>query len=121
MPKDFVDNPTNPRVRSKCYMGGHWLYNAGVHVLHVVHSRDFGRYESYYAALPWPCNAALLRLCDVALRQPFDAAPRMSSAQPEPEEPWLLREPDSPWVMRTYAGHSTAEASNELYRGNLAK
>ncbi|WP_425299400.1 protein meaA [Nocardioides panacisoli] len=28
---------------------------------------------------------------------------------------------DRPWVMRTYAGHSTAEASNELYRGNLAK
>ncbi|HRI98050.1 MAG TPA: methylmalonyl-CoA mutase family protein, partial [Nocardioides sp.] len=28
---------------------------------------------------------------------------------------------DRPWVMRTYAGHSTAEASNALYRGNLAK
>ena len=28
---------------------------------------------------------------------------------------------DKPWVMRTYAGHSTAEASNELYRNNLAK
>ena len=30
-------------------------------------------------------------------------------------------ERDKPWVMRTYAGHSTAEASNALYRGNLAK
>ncbi|MFD3564301.1 protein meaA [Streptomyces sp. NPDC058686] len=28
---------------------------------------------------------------------------------------------DRPWLMRTYAGHSTAEASNELYRRNLAK
>jgi (2R)-ethylmalonyl-CoA mutase len=28
---------------------------------------------------------------------------------------------DSPWVMRTYAGHSTAAASNALYRTNLAK
>lgn len=28
---------------------------------------------------------------------------------------------DKPWVMRTYAGHSTAEASNALYRTNLAK
>src|SRR4051794_20205190 len=28
---------------------------------------------------------------------------------------------DKPWGMRTYAGHSTAEASNALYRGNLAK
>src|SRR3546814_17292443 len=28
---------------------------------------------------------------------------------------------DRPWVMRTYAGHSTAEASNELYRNNLSK
>ena len=28
---------------------------------------------------------------------------------------------DKPWLFRTYAGHSTAEASNELYRKNLAK
>ncbi|MEU0315636.1 protein meaA [Nocardioides sp. NPDC006273] len=28
---------------------------------------------------------------------------------------------DRSWLMRTYAGHSTAEASNELYRNNLAK
>jgi len=28
---------------------------------------------------------------------------------------------DRPWLIRTYAGHSTAEASNALYRGNLAK
>ncbi|MBG6095139.1 protein meaA [Nocardioides luteus] len=28
---------------------------------------------------------------------------------------------DRSWLMRTYAGHSTAEASNELYRTNLAK
>jgi len=26
-----------------------------------------------------------------------------------------------PWVMRTYSGHSSAVASNELYRSNLAK
>src|SRR3978361_67083 len=32
-----------------------------------------------------------------------------------------MTEKDKPWVMRTYAGHSTAEASNALYRGNLAK
>jgi len=28
---------------------------------------------------------------------------------------------DKPWMFRTYAGHSTAKASNELYRQNLAK
>ena len=28
---------------------------------------------------------------------------------------------DKPWIFRTYAGHSTAAASNELYRKNLAK
>ncbi|MDK3073401.1 protein meaA [Sedimentitalea sp. JM2-8] len=28
---------------------------------------------------------------------------------------------DRPWLIRTYAGHSTAQASNALYRGNLAK
>ncbi|MDX2379462.1 MAG: protein meaA [Acidimicrobiia bacterium] len=37
---------------------------------------------------------------------------RVASARPEP---------DRPWMMRTYSGHSTAEASNELYRTNLAK
>ena len=31
------------------------------------------------------------------------------------------RERDRPWMMRTYSGHSTARASNELYRTNLAK
>jgi ethylmalonyl-CoA mutase len=28
---------------------------------------------------------------------------------------------DAPWLFRTYAGHSTAAASNALYRTNLAK
>src|SRR5579862_7224498 len=28
---------------------------------------------------------------------------------------------DAPWVMRTYSGHSSAAASNALYRTNLAK
>src|SRR5271155_858912 len=32
-----------------------------------------------------------------------------------------LPERDTPWMMRTYAGHSTARASNALYRRNLAK
>src|SRR3954468_20424689 len=32
-----------------------------------------------------------------------------------------LPEPDRPWMMRTYAGHSSATRSNELYRRNLAK
>ena len=32
-----------------------------------------------------------------------------------------LPERDRPWVIRTYAGHSDARRSNELYRNNLAK
>ena len=31
------------------------------------------------------------------------------------------RRPDPPWLFRTYAGHSSAAASNALYRQNLAK
>ena len=31
------------------------------------------------------------------------------------------RKRDRPWVFRTYSGHSSAEASNALYRTNLAK
>jgi (2R)-ethylmalonyl-CoA mutase len=37
----------------------------------------------------------------------------------EPNETAIRR--DDPWLMRTYSGHSTAEASNELYRTNLTK
>src|SRR3712207_437160 len=32
-----------------------------------------------------------------------------------------LPERDRPWVMRTYAGHSSAAATNALFRRNLAK
>jgi (2R)-ethylmalonyl-CoA mutase len=38
----------------------------------------------------------------------------MTDIRPEPKR-------DDPWLFRTYAGHSTAAASNALYRGNLAK
>lgn len=40
--------------------------------------------------------------------------PTPAAQAPRPER-------DRPWVMRTYAGHSSASASNELYRRNLAK
>ncbi len=43
-----------------------------------------------------------------------------TAATPEKAES-SARPKDRPWVMRTYAGHSTAEASNALYRTNLAK
>ena len=32
-----------------------------------------------------------------------------------------MTQKDRPWLIRTYAGHSTATASNALYRSNLAK
>ena len=35
--------------------------------------------------------------------------------------PARLPERDRPWMMRTYAGHSDAQRSNELYRNNLEK
>ena len=35
--------------------------------------------------------------------------------------PAAPRPKDRPWLMRTYSGHSSAKASNELYRRNLAK
>src|SRR5262245_31858862 len=34
---------------------------------------------------------------------------------------YRLEQPDRPWLMRTYAGHSSAAASNALFRSNLAK
>ncbi|MFM7410202.1 MAG: methylmalonyl-CoA mutase family protein, partial [Actinomycetota bacterium] len=39
------------------------------------------------------------------------------TAENRPAEP---RREDA-WLMRTYSGHSTAKASNELYRTNLSK
>jgi (2R)-ethylmalonyl-CoA mutase len=42
----------------------------------------------------------------------------MTAAGEQSEAP---RERDRPWMMRTYSGHSTAKASNVLYRTNLAK
>ena len=33
----------------------------------------------------------------------------------------MNKEKDKPWLIRTYAGHSTAKASNKLYRSNLDK
>ena len=42
----------------------------------------------------------------------------MSQAQTPPHTD---RKADRPWLIRTYAGHSTAAASNALYRSNLAK
>ncbi|MEO5974437.1 MAG: protein meaA [Ilumatobacteraceae bacterium] len=37
------------------------------------------------------------------------------------ERPPLNTRGEEPWLMRTYSGHSSASASNELYRSNLAK
>src|SRR5574339_1279741 len=48
-----------------------------------------------------------------------EAHPDVPAATPLRRE--ARRERDKPWVMRTYAGHSSAAASNELYRRNLAK
>ena len=45
------------------------------------------------------------------------ALPTDSDMAPRPTGP----ERDRTWLMRTYSGHSTAGASNELYRSNLAK
>ena len=44
----------------------------------------------------------------------------MAVLMPDPRTP-RLPEPDRPWVIRTYAGHSDARRSNELYRRNLEK
>ncbi|MDT5036288.1 MAG: ethylmalonyl-CoA mutase [Micromonosporaceae bacterium] len=57
---------------------------------------------------------------------PETPQPAGPAASAEPAGPvdrsngWLDR-PDPPWLMRTYAGHSSAAASNALFRRNLAK
>ena len=48
------------------------------------------------------------------MAEPRDVPSQPASVPARPER-------DRPWVMRTYAGHSSAAASNALYRQNLAK
>ncbi len=47
----------------------------------------------------------------------MSTAPTGNRTQTQPPAP--VR--DKPWIFRTYAGHSTAAKSNELYRKNLSK
>ncbi len=57
--------------------------------------------------------------------EPQSAKPiRDPSSRDEPMRDKPLRDKplrDKPWIFRTYAGHSTAAASNALYRNNLSK
>src|ERR1700729_1830412 len=46
--------------------------------------------------------------------------PQPPTPDPPPTNPAPPKR-DKPWVMRTYSGHSTAKASNALYRTNLAR
>src|SRR5271168_5607891 len=54
-------------------------------------------------------------------RRPQGPGPRPYNQGMDRDQPHRLPERDRPWLMRTYAGHSTAKASNELYRRNLEK
>ncbi|MDR3375218.1 MAG: protein meaA [Ancalomicrobiaceae bacterium] len=46
---------------------------------------------------------------------------RAERGEPSGRTAMPLETADKPWIFRTYAGHSTAAASNALYRANLAK
>ena len=48
------------------------------------------------------------------------SADQTSKTKPQPSAS-ARAERDRPWLIRTYAGHSTATKSNELYKKNLAK
>lgn len=49
----------------------------------------------------------------------FDTTAKLGDAQLD-DQP-VNHPKDRPWLMRTYAGHSSAAASNDLFRRNLAK
>src|SRR6056297_960463 len=50
-----------------------------------------------------------------------DTEAKKASRQVDQKPESAARPADKPWLIRTYAGHSTARASNALYRNNLAK
>src|SRR6516165_4155475 len=68
----------------------------------------------------FPCSVRARR--DQAMRdsEPGDSATG-AKAGASRERPMPETLPDKPWIFRTYAGHSTATASNALYRTNLSK
>lgn len=58
--------------------------------------------------------------CDMKLRDSFESC-NFVAKQPDHKAPKMSKPKPRPWLFRTYAGHSTAKASNALYRDNLAK
>ena len=54
-------------------------------------------------------------------KAPADERAPAPEAAPSNPAPGNASRRDRPWLIRTYAGHSTAAASNALYRSNLAK
>ncbi|WP_181704695.1 protein meaA [Chthonobacter rhizosphaerae] len=54
-------------------------------------------------------------------RGPVSSAPLSSGSASPASGAGAPVKRDQPWIIRTYAGHSTAAASNALYRSNLAK
>jgi (2R)-ethylmalonyl-CoA mutase len=58
--------------------------------------------------------------CPVRPQKRGNVRPHTMSPMSDPSSA-RLPERDRPWLMRTYAGHSDATRSNELYRRNLAK
>ena len=52
----------------------------------------------------------------------FNHAAAGCARQRDAEDPMhQARRSDPPWLFRTYAGHSSAAASNALFKGNLAR
>jgi (2R)-ethylmalonyl-CoA mutase len=52
---------------------------------------------------------------------PWGMAPNTEPSGDRPTSHHQAPAKDRPWLMRTYSGHSSAKASNELYRTNLAR
>ena len=73
-------------------------------------------------ASPEPCNAPHPPAPGRALNRRVAVPPANPHNERMPDDgPDRGTGRDEPWLMRTYSGHSTARASNELYRTNLAK
>ncbi|MEQ8347857.1 MAG: protein meaA [Sneathiellaceae bacterium] len=53
--------------------------------------------------------------------RPAVSAPSIAPPGADPAADGRLAAPDRPWLIRTYSGHSSAAASNALYRSNLEK
>jgi (2R)-ethylmalonyl-CoA mutase len=88
-----------------------------------VHAGSTGERSEFRRRDVSPSAARRFRTASATVTSPQNGAPMTAETRAPHQivdaEGRVVRDPT--WIFRTYAGHSSAKASNELYRANLSK